>query len=915
MATAVAKPSNNRREIVPLTPHQWVYLFDQIDSAQAALGGSWDKVRALLGGKGAGLGDMTRAGVPVPFGFTITTEACNAYVAEGKFPDGMWDQVRTAISTLEKRTDKHFGNAQNPLLVSVRSGAKFSMPGMMDTVLNLGMNDQVAESLVTLTGDARFVYDSYRRLVQMFGSVVMGIADEPFEDYLTEVKRQRGVKSDVELDANAWKEVTREFQAIFKRETKEEFPLDAYHQLSLAVEAVFKSWDGKRAVDYRNAAHIPHNLGTAVNVQQMVFGNMGEQSGTGVAFTRNPSTGEKKLFGDYLMNAQGEDVVAGIRTPIAIAELERENPAVYAQFVEIANKLERHYHNMQDVEFTIERGKLWMLQTRDGKRTARSAVRIAVDMVKEGLISREEAVLRVSPQHVIQLLHPQFDDQAKDAAKKAGRMIATGVNASPGAAVGVAAFDADLAEKWGKAKRAVIMVRPETKPDDVHGMLASRGILTSRGGATSHAAVVARQFGVPCVCGAEALVIDLRDRQFTVGEIVVHEGDTISIDGSAGEVYVGELPRVEPDFTRETYLQTLLNWADEYRKLGVQANADYPADARRAREYGAEGVGLCRTEHMFFQEERLPIMQAMILSEPGSEEEAQHLEKLLQFQHDDFYGILKAMDGLPVIVRLLDPPLHEFMPDHEQLAMRAAGLRLMNDRPKELERVEELMHAVEALREFNPMLGLRGVRLGIIRPNLMAMQVRALFEAACELTRQGVVVKPEIMIAVTAHANEVKIARELVERVGAEVMSKFGVTFAYKVGTMIELPRAAITADQMAQYSEFFSFGTNDLTQTTFGISRDDAEGKFLLAYVEQGVLAENPFQVIDEEGVGYLIKLAVERGRKVRPDLEVGICGEHGGDPKSIDFCHRAGLNYVSCSPFRIPVARLAAAHAALKK
>jgi pyruvate,orthophosphate dikinase len=913
---ASAKVSSpNRREAVPKPAHQWVYLFDQVDAAQALMGGSWDKVRALLGGKGAGLGDMTRAGVPVPPGFTVTTEACNEYVVSNKFPEGMWDQVCEAVEVLEERTGKHFGSAENPLLVSVRSGAKFSMPGMMDTVLNLGMNDQVVEGMIELTNDPRFVYDSYRRLVQMFGSVVMGIADEPFEDYLTEVKRECGAKSDVELDAGSWKRITQEFRAIFKRETGSDFPQDAYQQLALAVEAVFKSWNGKRAVDYRNAANIPHNLGTAVNVQMMVFGNMGEQSGTGVAFTRNPSTGEKKLFGDYLMNAQGEDVVAGIRTPIPISELERENKAVYAQFVDIANKLEQHYRNMQDVEFTIERGKLWMLQTRDGKRTARAAVRIAVEMAKEGLISREEAVLRVTPQQVIQLLHPQFEDEGKAQAKKQGRLIATGVNASPGAAVGIAAFDADLAEKWGKAKRSVIMVRPETKPDDVHGMLASRGILTSRGGATSHAAVVARQFGVPCVCGAEALMIDVRNRMFTVGETVVREGDTISIDGSTGEVYVGELPRVEPDFARETYLRTLLQWADEFRKLGVYANADYPADARRARDYGAQGVGLCRTEHMFFQEERLPIVQAMILSEPGSEEETKHLEKLLQFQHDDFYGIFKAMDGYPVIIRLLDPPLHEFMPDHEQLAMRAAGLRLMGDRPKELERVEELMHAVEGLREFNPMLGLRGVRLGIIRPNLMAMQVRALFEAACQLKLQGVDVHPEIMIAVTAHANEVKIARELIERVGGEVMSRFGITLEYKIGTMIELPRAAMTADQMAAYSEFFSFGTNDLTQTTFGISRDDAEGKFLLNYVEQGILPENPFQVLDEDGVGYLIKLATERGRKVRPDLEVGICGEHGGDPKSITFCHKAGLNYVSCSPFRIPVARLAAAHAALQK
>ncbi|MEZ4670593.1 MAG: pyruvate, phosphate dikinase [Anaerolineae bacterium] len=914
MATAVVN-SPNPREIMPKPARQWVYLFDQVDAAQTKLGGSWDKVRALLGGKGAGLGDMTRAGVPVPPGFTITTEACNAYVAAGKFPEGMWDQACEAVRTLEQRTGKKFGSAENPLLVSVRSGAKFSMPGMMDTVLNLGMNDAVAEGMVKLTGDPRFVYDSYRRLVQMFGSVVMGIADEPFEDYLTETKRQRGVKSDVELDAEAWKKVTAKFQEIFQQETGDSFPQDAYRQLELAVEAVFKSWNGKRAVDYRNAAGIPHDLGTAVNVQMMVFGNMGEQSGTGVAFTRNPSTGEKHLFGDYLMNAQGEDVVAGIRTPTPIAQLERENPAVYAQFVDIANKLERHYRNMQDVEFTIERGKLWMLQTRDGKRTARSAVRIAVEMAQEELISREEAVLRVSPQHVIQLLHPQFDDEAKAQAKKTGRMIATGVNASPGAAVGIAAFDADLAEKWGKAKRSVIMVRPETKPDDVHGMLASKGILTSRGGATSHAAVVARQFGVPCVCGAEALEINVRDRVFMVGQTVVHEGDTISIDGTSGEVFVGELPSVAPDFSRETYLQTLLSWADQFRRLGIYANADYPADARRAREYGAEGVGLCRTEHMFFQEERLPIVQAMILSEPDSEEEAQHLEKLLQFQHDDFYGIFKAMDGQPVIIRLLDPPLHEFMPDHEQLAMRAAGLRIMGDRPNELERIEQLMHAVEALREFNPMLGLRGVRLGIIRPNLMAMQIRALFEAACQLRQQGVVVKPEIMIAVTAHANEVKVARELIERVGGEVMKQFGVELHYKIGTMIELPRAALTADQMAKYSEFFSFGTNDLTQTTYGISRDDAEGKFLLHYVEHGILPENPFQVLDSEGVGQLIKFAVENGRKARPDLEVGICGEHGGEPKSIAFCHSAGLNYVSCSPFRIPVARLAAAHAALQK
>ena len=748
----------------------------------------------------------------------------------------------------------------------------------------------------------------------MFGSVVMGMPDDVFEDYLTEVKKNRKVKSDVDLNADDWKQVTKQFKVFYREHVGEDFPVDPMKQLEHAIEAVFKSWNGKRAIDYRNAAGIAHDLGTAVNIQTMVFGNMGANSGTGVAFTRNPSTGEKLLFGDFLMNAQGEDVVAGIRTPEPIAQLERENDQVFNQFSDVVNKLEHHYREMQDVEFTIETGKLWMLQTRDGKRTARAAVRIAVEMVEEGLISKEEAVLRITPNHVLQLLHPQFDHEEKLEAEKANRLVAKGVNASPGAAVGIAAFDADVAEKWGKAGKAVIMVRPETKPDDVHGMLASKGILTSRGGATSHAAVVARQFGVPCVCGAEALDIDVRGRIFKVGDVEVREGETISIDGGAGEVFIGEIKRVEPDFARENYLRTLLGWADEFRRLGIYANADYPNDARRARDYGAEGVGLCRTEHMFFQEERLPIVQAMILSEPNSEDEKQYLDKLQVFQHDDFYGIFKAMDGQPVIIRLLDPPLHEFMPPHEQLALRAAGLRLMGDRPNELQRVEELMTAVEGLQEFNPMLGLRGCRLGIMRPAISEMQVRALFEAACQLTLEGVDVHPEIMVAVTNHANEVKFMRSLIERVADEVMDYTGVVIQYKIGTMIELPRAAITADQMAKYSEFFSFGTNDLTQTTFGISRDDAEGKFLLDYVETGLLPENPFQVLDEDGVGYLIRLAVEKGRKARPSLEVGICGEHGGDPKSIHFCHKAGLDYVSCSPFRVPVARLAAAHASLK-
>jgi pyruvate,orthophosphate dikinase len=893
---------------------RWVYQFDEIETVES-LCGSWDKVRSLLGGKGAGLFDMTRSGVPVPPGFTVTTEACNAYMdCGGVFPDGMWDQVLECLRGVEVKTGKSFGSSEKPLLVSVRSGAKFSMPGMMDTVLNLGLTDKIAQTMVKLTGDARFVYDAYRRLVHMFGSVVMNIDDDDFEHHLTAVKKRKGVSSDTELDADDWMAITDEYKRIFKANVGEDFPQDSYRQLELAVEAVFKSWNGKRAIDYRNHEGIPHNLGTGVNVQTMVFGNLGANSGTGVAFTRNPSTGERRLFGDYLMNAQGEDVVAGIRNTKPIADLERENPEVYGQFITIADRLEKHYREMQDVEFTIESGTLYMLQTRDGKRTARARVRVAVEMAQEGLISKEEAVQRVKPEVVLQLLHPQFDTDAKDKAERDGRMIAKGVNASPGAAVGIAAFDADIAEKWGKAGKAVIMVRPETKPDDVHGMLASKGILTSHGGATSHAAVVARQFGVPCVCGADALDINVKARVMKVGDVAVYEGDTICIDGGTGEVFVGEIERVEPDFMRETNLRKLLAWADDLRKVGVYANADYPSDARRAREYGAGGVGLCRTEHMFFQEERLPIVQAMILSEPNSAEEKGYLDQLEVFQHDDFYGILKAMDGLPVAIRLLDPPLHEFMPNHEQLALRAAGLRLMGDRPLEVERIENLMKAVEGLQEFNPMLGLRGVRLGITRPGISEMQVRALFRAACKLAAEGVEVKPEIMVAVTSSENEVERLKTLIDRVAKEVFEMSGVHVHYHVGTMIELPRAALIADKMAKFSEFFSFGTNDLTQTTFGISRDDAEGKFLLEYVETGVLASNPFQVLDEEGVGALVRIAIEKGRAERPDLVVGICGEHGGEPKSIDFCHRVGMDYVSCSPFRVPIARLAAAHAALK-
>jgi pyruvate,orthophosphate dikinase len=896
--------------------HKWVYLFNEVDQAEAAVGGDWEGVRSLLGGKGANLAEMTRIGITVPPGFTITTEACNAYLSSNEtFPAGMWDQVLTSLKQVEETTAKGFGNAKNPLLVSVRSGAKFSMPGMMDTILNLGLNDEIAGAMIKLTNDETFVFNSYRRLIQLFGSIVMHLEDEIFEDALTEAKRRRGVSSDTELNADDWKKLTTQFKHLYDEHVGSPFPQDPFEQLRLAITAVFRSWNGKRAIDYRNATHISHDLGTAVNVQTMVFGNMGNVSGTGVAFTRHPSTGERVLFGDYLINAQGEDVVAGIRTPEPIARLSLEMPGVYQQFVDIANKLENHYKEMQDVEFTIEQGKLYMLQTRNGKRTARSQIRIAVEMADEGLINRQQAVLRVSPGQVSQLLHPQFDSIAKESASQQGKMIATGVNASPGAAVGIVAFDADLAEKWGKAGKSVIMVRPETKPDDVHGMLASKGILTSRGGATSHAAVVARQFGVPCVCGAEVLDIDVKNRVMTVNGLQIHEGDLISIDGGVGEVFVGEIPMVEPDFEREKYLQKLLGWADQFRRLDVYANADYPEDARRARSYGARGIGLCRTEHMFFQEERLPIVQKMILSEPNSAEEAVELEKLLNYQHDDFYGIFRAMEGLPVIIRLIDPPLHEFMPDHEQLAMRAAGLRILGDRPNELSRIEEMMKAVEGLQEFNPMLGFRGVRVGIMRPGINAMQVRAIFEAACQLVVEGIDVLPEIMIPLASHHKEVEFIKKLIIEIAEEVMKKYNIKVHYKVGTMIELPRAAITADEIAKEAEFFSFGTNDLTQTTFGISRDDAEAKFLLDYVEKGILPDNPFQVIDEKGVGYLIDLAAKKGRSVRPDLHIGICGEHGGEPKSISFCHKVGLNYVSCSPFRVPIARIAAAHANLKE
>ena len=893
---------------------KWVYVFNQLDEASKSVGGDWDKVRGLLGGKGANLFEMYRIGLPVPPFFTVTTEACNAYLAEGeKFPAGLWEQELAALKEVEKASGKQFGDPANPLLVSCRSGAKFSMPGMMDTVLNIGLNDKTVEGMIKLTENPRFVYDSYRRLIMMFGSVVLGMPDEAFEEPMDEFKAHKGAKADTDLTADDMKELSVIFKKVVRDTQGYDFPQDPIEQLRLATEAVFKSWNGKRARDYRRAEHIPDTLGTAVNIVTMVFGNMGWDSGTGVAFTRNPATGERKVYGDYLLNAQGEDVVAGIRNTEPLEKMVETLPEAYHQFMDICALLEKHYRDMQDMEFTIERGKLWMLQTRNGKRTARSAIKIAVDMVEEGLIDKKEAVMRVSTKQVDAMLHPQFNEEGKKTAKKAGRYFATGVNASPGAAVGRIYFDADTTERKAKEEgQAVIMVRPFTKPDDVHGMLAAKGIVTSEGGATSHAAVVARQFGVPCVVGASAIRINLDKREMSVGETVVKEGDWISVDGGTGEVYLGQLDLTVPNLEEQKDLLTLLQWADEIARLQVWANADYPKDARRARSYGAKGIGLCRTEHMFFEPERLPIVQSMILAKTEEARKVE-LDKLLPSQRSDFDGLFEAMDGYPVIIRLIDPPLHEFMPDEEKLFEEVITMRVKGE-TEGLEAKEKLLSEIRGLHESNPMLGLRGVRLSIYMPQIVEMQVRAIFEAAADCTKRGIKVKPEVMIPLTGTINELKWIQPRLERIAKTVMKEKGVDFSYKFGTMVEIPRAAVTAGEIATLAEFFSFGTNDLTQMTFGYSRDDAERNFLIKYVEEGILPTNPFQTIDREGVGKLMKMAVDDGRKTRPDLEVGICGEHGGDPESIEFCHLIGQNYVSCSPFRVPVARLAAAQAAVK-
>ncbi len=902
------------------TAQKYVYLFGEIKEVLSHLDGDWEALRGLLGGKGANLFDATSLDIPVPPGFTVTTEGCNDYLAaDENFPAGLWDQALTAITGLEELTGKKFGDAKNPLLVSCRSGAKFSMPGMMDTILNIGMNDEIAASLAAQTSQPRFAYDLYRRLVQMFGSVVMGVPDEVFEAVLTAQRRESNVESDSDLEADAWKAVTIKFREIIRTYTGREFPTDPYEQLQQATEAVFKSWNGKRANDYRNAANIAHDLGTAVNIQTMVFGNTGDDSATGVFMSRNATTGESQLEGDYLINAQGEDVVAGTRTTLPIRQLGDDMPEQFAELEQIAHRLEKHHRNMQDMEFTIERGKLWLLQTRDGKRTAQAEVRIAVDMVDEGLITIQEAVSRVKTDQVDFFLHPQLDAEAL----KGVEPIAKGLNVSPGAAVGIIAFEPGLAERWAKEDgRNVILVRPETRPDDVHGMLAAKGVVTCKGGRTSHAALVARQFGKPAVVGVNDMVIDLDNHQMTVGEdLVIKEGEYLSIDGNTGLIFNAKLPTQIPDFN-DPYLIKILSWADEIRKIGVRANSDYPEDAERARLYGAKGIGLCRTEHMFFQEDRLPIMQKVIVASTLLERN-EAIAKLMPMQRYDFEGLFRAMDGYPVIIRLLDPPLHEFLPSASELMIDLTDLKLrlqhlsnLKDVDRALEEIEAkraVLQRVEMLHEENPMLGTRGVRLGITIPGLYTMQVQAIFEAACRCVDDGVDVIPEVMIPLVSHENEFNIMRETLEVVAREVMEEHGLDIPYVIGTMIEIPRAALTAGDIAKTAEFFSFGTNDLTQTTYGISRDDAESGFLVEYLRTGILEDNPFASIDPEGVGRLMELAVKEGRASRGDLEIGVCGEHGGDPKSIHLCHKLGIDYVSCSPFRVPIARLAAAHAAL--
>lgn len=875
---------------------KYVYLFNE---------GNAD-MRELLGGKGANLAEMTNIGLPVPPGLTITTEACNEYYVQNEqLPEGLEEELKKNLKTVEESIGKKLGDKENPLLVSVRSGAKISMPGMMDTILNLGLNDDTVEGMAAATGNRRFAMDCYRRFIQMFGDVAMGVDAALFENALADLKDAEGVQYDHQLTAEALEKLIVTFKDIYKKGTGEEFPQQPEKQLLLAVMAVFRSWNSDRAIYYRKANKIPDSLGTAVNVQCMVFGNMGDDCGTGVAFTRNPSTGEKGLFGEYLINAQGEDVVAGIRTPQPIAALANDMPAVYEQFLDIAKNLEQHYHDMQDMEFTVERGKLFMLQTRNGKRTAAAALKAAVDMVAEGLIDKEEALMRVDPLQLNQLLHPGIDPKAELTA------IANGLPASPGAACGKCVFDADTAEELGKAGEKVILIRTETTPEDIHGMVMAQGILTSHGGMTSHAAVLARGMGVPAVCGAETLKIDAEGKKVTIAGETLTENDFVSIDGATGRIFKGEVPMTAA--AMDDNFKTYLGWADEVRTLGVRANADNPPDAQKAKDFGAEGIGLTRTEHMFMEVDRLPVVQEMIMAETVEGRRAA-LDKLLPMQKGDFYGILKVMAGFPVTIRFLDPPLHEFLPDKEELLVEITTLKCTGGDPKVIAEKEELMKKVQALSEFNPMLGHRGCRLGVTYPEIYEMQSRAVFEAVAELTKEGHKIIPEVEVPLVVHINEFHRLRAIIDDVAAKVMEEQNVKFEYTVGTMVEVPRAALTTDELAQEADFFSFGTNDLTQTTFGFSRDDAEGKFLHTYVEDKVLPISPFVTLDEKGIGKLMHIAIEGARGVKPDFLIGICGEHGGDPDSIDLCHRLGLDFVSCSPYRVPIARLAAAQAAIR-
>mgnify|MGYP005839816795 CR=1 FL=1 len=875
------------------------------------------KMKDILGGKGAGIAEMCNLGIPVPPGFTISTEACRIfYKNNSKLLEQLEEEIKRNLKQLEVVTGKKFGDKNNPLLVSVRSGAKFSMPGMMDTILNLGLNDETVEGLAELTSNRLFALDSFRRFLQMFGNVVLGIPKSKFEEILQEIKELNNISLDIDLKEGHLEQVISKYKELIKKETGSDFPQDPYVQLNMAKEAVFRSWNNERARYYRKQNNIPDDLGTAVNVQAMVFGNMGENSATGVGFTRNPATGEKVFYGEFLPNAQGEDVVAGIRTPFKINELGKILSEAYSKLLEITKKLEIHYKDVQDFEFTIERGQLYMLQTRVGKRTARAAIKIAVDMVKEGLISKEEALMRIEPNQINQLLHPIIDPNASK------EVIGVGLPASPGAAVGKIVFTAEDAVKAAtEQKEKVILVRLETVPDDIHGMDVSQGILTARGGMTSHAAVVARGMGKPCIVGCEEMKLFEDKKEIYIRGKVLREFDMITIDGSTGEVILGAMPLIQPELIGE--FGELMQWADNYRRLGVRANADIPRDATVARKFGAQGIGLCRTEHMFFAEERLPIMQEMILAKT-KEARVKALQKLLPFQKDDFKGLFKAMGGFPVTIRLIDPPLHEFLPRKEDLLSEIANLKFQLKAANSIDQIDKLLlelHSKEVLlsrvnelHEMNPMLGHRGCRLVLSYPEIAEMQCRAIFEAACECASEYIKVLPEIMIPVVALSQEVEMLRKQIEAIADECMKKYQTRILYTVGTMIELPRACMVADKIAQYAEFFSFGTNDLTQTIYGFSRDDVN-KILPFYIEKNILSSDPFQSIDEDGVGELIKIAVQKGRKVRGDLKIGICGEHGGDPNSIDFCHRAGLNYVSCSPYRVPVARLAAAQAALRE